>query len=64
MEIKSFSVLHVCNLQIDDLYSLNKSTIEYATLVKENIGDLPAATLARLETGNNAPGEQMNKALD
>lgn len=63
METKSFSILHVGNLRIADLYSLSKSTIEYATPVKESIGDLPAATLARLETNNKALGEQMNKAL-
>jgi hypothetical protein len=63
MTTKTFSTLYVSNLRIDDLYSLNKSTIEYATPVKESIGDLPAATLVRLETNNKALGEQMNKAL-
>lgn len=63
METKSFSILHVNNLRIDDLYSLGKSTIEYATPFRESIGDLPAATLARLETDNKALEEQMNKAL-
>jgi hypothetical protein len=63
METKEFTTVHLNNLKIDDLFSLNKSTIEYANPVKENIGEMPKAILIRLETDHNAMGLQMNKAL-
>ncbi len=62
METTQFVILHLNNLTIDDLFSLNKSTIECATPVKESLGELPKAILAQLETNNNAMGNQMNKA--
>lgn len=62
MQTKEFSTVHLNHLTIDDLYALNKSTIEYAAPVRENIGELPKATLVQLETDNNAMGVQMNKA--
>lgn len=62
METKKFTTVYVRNLTIDDLYSLNKSTIEYALPVTESIGEMPRLTLAGLNAANNAMGEQMNKA--
>lgn len=62
MQTKEFTTVYVSNLTIDDLYSLNKSTIEYANPVNENIGEMPRLTLVRLEDDNAAMGEQMNKA--
>lgn len=63
MESKSFYALYPVHLNIDNLFSLCKATIDCANPVKENIGSLPKAILERLETSNNAMGEQMNKAL-
>ena len=62
MQTREFSVVHLNHLTIDDLYSLNKSTIGCANPVKESIGEMPRLTLAQLETANIAMGEQMNKA--
>lgn len=62
MQTKKFTTVYVSNLTIDDLYSLNKSTIGCANPVKESIGEMPRLTLAQLETANIAMGEQMNKA--
>lgn len=62
MQTKKFSTVHLNNLTIDDLYSLNKSTIEYASPVRESIGELPKLALAQLETNNTAMGVQMNKS--
>lgn len=63
METKQFMTVHLNNLKIDDLFSLNKSTIEYADPVKEDIGEMPKAILARLVSDNHAMELQMNKAL-
>lgn len=63
MESKSFYALYPIRLTIDNLFSLSKSTIECANPVKESIGSLPNAILARLETDNNAMGAQIKKAL-
>ena len=52
METKEFTIVHVNNLKIDDLYSLIKSTIEYADRESENIGAMPNATFAQLKTAN------------
>jgi len=62
METKEFTTVYLSKLKIDDLYSLSKSTIDCATPVSENLGDLPNATLTQLETDNFAMGVQMNKA--
>ena len=61
MKLKSFFVLYVSRLSIADLFSLNKSTIEIARPVKENIGDVPKAALILLETINAELGAQLNK---
>ena len=63
MQTNEFRPVHLNNLSIDNLFSLSKSTIEYATPVKESIGSLPKAILTRLETDNDAMGVQMKKAL-
>jgi len=63
METKEFTTVYLKNLKIDDLFSLNKSTIEYADPVKENIGVMPKIILARLVSDNLAMQQQMNKAL-
>ena len=63
MQTKEFRTVHLNNLTIDNLFSLSKSTIEYASPLRESIGELPKATLARLESDNNAMGVQMKKAL-
>lgn len=62
MQTKEFTTVYVSNLTIDDLYSLNKSTIGCANPVKESIGEMPRLTLGQLETATIAMGEQMNKA--
>jgi len=62
MQTKEFTTVYVSNLTIDDLYSLNKSSIECAIPVRESIGEMPRLTLAQLGTDNIAMGEQMNKA--
>lgn len=62
MQTREFSVVHLNHLTIDDLYSLNKSTIECANPVRKSIGEMPRLTLDQLETANTAMREQMNKA--
>lgn len=62
MQTKKFSTVHLNNLTIDDLYSLNNSTIAYAAPVRESIGELPRLALAQLETNNTEMGVQMNKS--
>lgn len=62
METKKFITLHLNNLTINDLYALNKSTIDCANPVKESLADLPKAILTQLETNNSVMGDQMNKA--
>ncbi len=61
METVKFSSINLKRLKVADLYSLNKSTIDYALPVKESIGDLPKAALVQLETDNVAMGAQLNK---
>ncbi len=63
MQTKEFRPVHLNNLTIDNLFSLSKSTIEYANPVKDSIGRIPKVILDQLETDNNAMGVQMNKAL-
>ena len=63
METKEFTTVYLKNLKIDDLFSLNKSTIEYANQVVGIIGEMPNATLVRLVSDNRAMEVQMNKAL-
>ena len=63
MQLQEMTIVHLTGLTIEDLFSLNKSTVESATPVKESIGKLPKAILAQLETNNNAMGVQMNKSL-
>lgn len=63
METKIFYALYPIRLKIDDLFSLTKSTIEYAVPVRESIGELPSAILSQLETDNNAMGLQIKKSL-
>lgn len=63
MQTNEFRPVHLNHLNIDNLFSLCKSTIDYASPVKESIGEIPKAILDRLETDNNAMGVQMNKAL-
>lgn len=63
MKTKSFYALYPIRLKIDDLFSLCKSTIEYASPQRESIGELAKIILGQLETANNAMGVQMNKAL-
>ena len=41
MRTKEFSTVYLCDLKIDHLYSLNKSTIGFASPVRESIGELP-----------------------
>lgn len=62
MEQYEFTTLHVNNLRINDLFSLNKSTIDYAKPVVEPLGGIPAAVLVQLESDNQAMGTQMNKS--
>ena len=54
--------MHFNHLTIDDLYSLNKATIECASPVNESIGEMPRLTLSQLEDDNAAMRDQMNKA--
>jgi hypothetical protein len=63
MESKSFYALYPIRLTIDNLFSLSKSSIEYASPVRESIGKVPKVILDQLETDNNAMGEQMKKAF-
>lgn len=62
MEVHEFVTLHVSGMRINDLFSLNKSTIDYAKPVVETLGGIPAAVLAQLESDNQAMGGQMNKS--
>jgi len=62
MDEKQFSTLYVGRLKINDLYSLNNSTIEYAKPVVAGFGVVAAAAFTNLETNNAAMGAQMNKS--
>ena len=63
MESKSFYALYPIHLTVDNLFSLGKSTIEYAIPVRESIGMVPKAILGQLETDTNSMGVQIKKAL-
>jgi len=63
MELKKFSILYSSRLKIDDVFSLNTSTIEYADRVKQNIGEVSNAILNQLIADNSSMEAQMNKAL-
>ncbi len=63
MKTKKFYALYPIRLTIDNLFSLSKSTIEYANPVKESIGEVPKVILGELETDNNTMGVQIKKAL-
>ena len=63
METREFTIVHLAHLKIADLFSLIKSTIGYADGVKESIGGMMNAILARLVTDNHAMEQQMNKAM-
>ena len=63
METKTFSALYVSRLPINDLYALTRSTIEYASPVKEDLSDLINAALAQMETASTVIEVQMNKPL-
>jgi len=63
MQTNEFRPVHLNHLTIDNLFSLSKSTIEYASPVRESIGRLPKVILGQLETDNNAIGMQIKKAL-
>ncbi|GET24788.1 DUF6261 family protein [Prolixibacter sp. NT017] len=62
MDEKQFSTLYVARLKINDLYSLNNSTIGRARLVAAGFGAVAAAAFTKLETNNAAMGAQMNKS--
>lgn len=62
MTTQKFSTLHVNNLRLNDLYSINNSTIEYAKPVVAGFGVVAAAAFTNLETDNTAMGAQMNKS--
>ena len=62
MQTTEFRPVHLNHLSIDNLFSLTKSTVEYAIPVRESIGELPNVILNQLETDNNAMGVQMKKA--
>jgi len=61
METVKFCSINIKRVKVSDLYSLNKSTIDYALPVKESIGELPKAALLQLETDNAAMGARLNK---
>ena len=63
MQTTEFRPVHLNHLSIDNLFSLTKSTVEYAIPVRESIGELPNAILSQLETDNNTMGVQLKKAL-
>jgi hypothetical protein len=62
MELKSFVALYARHLTIEHLYSINKSTVDYARPVMAEIGGVAQATFNQLEADNQAMGDQMNKA--
>jgi len=61
MELNLFSPLHVTQLSINDLYSLNQTTISYAQPVIADMGAMPQAILTRLKAANEAMGARMNR---
>ena len=62
MDIIQFSPLYVGRLQINDLFSLNQSSIQTAKPVITEIGAMPELVLAVLETNTEAMASRMNKA--
>lgn len=63
MELKNLYPLYPVKLSLADLYSLSKSTIDYALPVKDSMGDLLKATLTQLETDNTAMGTALHKPV-
>lgn len=63
MENHAFSPLYVAKLPINGIYSLNKSTIEFAKPIVSEIGPIPTAALTYLETINQNLVASMNKNL-
>lgn len=61
--MKQFSSINTKQLKVADLYSLSKSTIDYALPVKDSMGDLLKATFTQLETDNTAMGASLHKPL-
>lgn len=61
METKSFYDLYPNRLKIDDFFSLTKSSIDYASPVKESLGKTGKAILVVLETDNKTLGLQIKK---
>ena len=56
-----FSPLYVARLNNNGVYALGSSTVDLANPVKEEIGGIPAAALAELETDTENLGKQINK---
>lgn len=63
MTTRTFSIVHVSGLAINDAYALAKSTVDQANPVKTTIGDLAKAALANMETATNALAAELNKTL-
>ncbi len=63
MENKSFLPLYVIRLSIDNVYGLIKTTVEISEPVKDAMGDLVMASLAKLEAVNTELEKRMKKTL-
>ncbi len=57
----SFSPVNPRKLNNNGVYALGNSTVDLADPVKEDIGGIPAAALAELETDTENLGKQINK---
>ena len=63
MELKNFYPLYMAKLSLADLYSLSRSTIDYALPVKDSLGDLLKVSLTQLETENAAMCAALHKPV-
>lgn len=62
MEFKKFTSVYAGRLSIENLYALNKSTIDVAEPLLAATGGMPQAILPHLKADNEAMGDQMKKA--
>ena len=57
----SFSPLHVNGMTIDNVFSLIKTSVDIAILVRTNLGEMLDAALTQLIADNESFGQQINK---
>lgn len=57
----SFSPLHVNGMNINNVFSLIKSSVDIAIPVRTNLGEMANAALTKMTSDNESFGQQINK---